>query len=152
MIHVYCIKAIEIMNSVKPTLIVSNIELNLIPMLQLKLCCLSHDWPWSLHSSAEAIRETSFSFFSIISFSILISVSHWIFDYSCMIKENVIDYKDGIVFSDSWKQTKTDHQGKFYSMSCEGNSPPLGWQVFTKQWLPYATPNISVKAILERQL
>ena len=43
MIHVYCIKAIEIMNSVKPTLIVSNIELNLIPMLQLKLCCLSHD-------------------------------------------------------------------------------------------------------------
>lgn len=50
-------------------------ELNFIQMFQLKLCCLSDDWPQSLHSSAEAFRETSFSFISFISFSILISVS-----------------------------------------------------------------------------
>ena len=32
------------------------------------------------------------------------------------------------------------------------NSLPLGWQVFTEQWLPYPTLNITVQAILERQL
>ena len=32
------------------------------------------------------------------------------------------------------------------------SSLTLGWQVFNAQWLPQPTPNITVQAILERQL
>ena len=39
-------------------------------------------------------------------------------------------------------------------MQCLANdsSLTLGWQVFKAQWLPQPTPNITVQAILERQL
>ena len=104
-------------------------ELNFIPMFQLKLCCLSDDWPRSLHSSAEAIRETSFSFISFISFSILISVS-----LTESLNLPIFQYDLGKILQvmqmpsfDSWGQTKTAHQIQIFQGI-------YGWNFEGKYW------------------